>query len=72
MTGPGGCFAIDHMYGKTPTVYLPSEEDWQGIAPTWGKDLWPILRSELEEWSGRQGIKLEIDPPNRHQALGRC
>jgi hypothetical protein len=70
--GPGGCFAIEHTYGKAPKAYLPSPQDWQRIAPLWAIDLWPVLHDELSAWCGEQGITLEIDPSGRHQALGRC
>jgi hypothetical protein len=70
--GPGGCFAIEHTYSEQPTAYLPSQQDWQRIAPSWAIDLWPVLHDELTAWCGNQGISVEIDPPGRHQALGRC
>ena len=72
VSGPGGCFQIDHTYGETPMVYLPSEQDWLRIAPPWALDQWPLLRDELDQWCKKEGILLVIDPTGRHQALGLC
>jgi hypothetical protein len=69
--GPGGSFSIDHTYGGSPKAYLPSEQDWEQIAPLWAIDLWPQLHDELKAWCQKEGISLEIDPPGRHHLLSR-
>ena len=47
-----------------PTVYLPPEDVWKQKAPVWARNLWQILRTELEKWCAAAKVKiaLVIDP----------
>jgi len=49
VTGPGGSFVLELPMGIL-RAYLPTEASWHRKAPDWASDLWPILRSELEDW----------------------
>lgn len=44
------------------SAYLPTEEVWPQKAPAWAKDLWPVLKSELEAWCKANHAKFVLDP----------
>jgi hypothetical protein len=48
-TGPGGTFVLELPMGVL-SAYLPTETAWQSKAPAWARDLWPVLKEELEAW----------------------
>lgn len=60
ITADEGSFRIDLAMGVL-TAFLPTEEDWPDKAPDWAKDLYPILRQELEAWCIEHNAKLVID-----------
>jgi hypothetical protein len=64
-----GDFVIEMPMGIT-TVYLPTAERWQVLAPEWARGHWEILHAQLAEWCARQHIPLQLDAtatvyPNR-------
>ena len=59
-TGPGGTFVLELPMG-VPSAFLPTEEVWRTTAPSWARDLWPVLKSELETWCEENKIRLVID-----------
>jgi hypothetical protein len=60
-TGPGGSFILEFPMG-VPSAYLPTEEEWARRSPVWAKDLWPVLRAELEQWCKENKAMFYIDP----------
>lgn len=58
--GPGGSFVLELPMGLL-SAYLPTEATWPTKAPAWAADLWPVLRSELEEWCRASKADLIID-----------
>lgn len=58
--GPGGSFVLELPMGIL-SAYLPTESAWQQKSPEWSKDLWPILRKELEAWCRKNDAKFYID-----------
>lgn len=64
VTGPGGSFILELPMGVL-TACLPSEAAWPTVAPAWAKDLWPVLRTELESWCLSNNANLEIDDSAR-------
>jgi hypothetical protein len=61
VVGPGGSFVLEHPMGVL-SVYLPTEEVWPTVAPSWASHLWTVLRDELEVWCTERNIVLNIDP----------
>ena len=59
-TGPGGTFVLELPMGIL-SAYLPTEEVWKQKAPIWARDLWPTLRSELEQWCAANKAQFVID-----------
>ena len=59
-TGPGGSFILELPMGIL-TACLATEEAWQRKAPTWARDLWPTLKTELEDWCKQNNAKFVID-----------
>jgi hypothetical protein len=59
-TGPGGSFTLELPMGVL-SAYLPTEVEWQRKCPSWAKDLWPTLRSELEAWCKANHAEFIID-----------
>ena len=59
-TGPGGTFILELPMGVL-SAYLPTEEAWQRKAPEWARKLWPVLKTELEEWCRVNHAKFVID-----------
>ena len=60
MTGPGGSFVLEMPMGVN-SAYLPTQKAWETRAPEWSKDLWPLLKIELEDWCIRNKAELHID-----------
>jgi len=60
-TAPGGTFVLELPMGVL-SAYLPTEDVWKQKAPQWATDLWPILRSELEQWCIANKAQFVIDP----------
>jgi hypothetical protein len=58
--GPGGSFVLELPMGVL-SAYLPTEEAWQQKSPTWARDLWPVLRTELEAWCRVNNARFYID-----------
>ena len=59
--GPGGSFVLELPMGNL-SAYLPTEDEWKRRAPSWAKELWPILRAELEEWCRQNHAVFYVDP----------
>jgi hypothetical protein len=59
-TGPGGQFILEHPMGVL-SAYLPTEEAWRKRAPGRARDLWPVLRAELEAWCRANNIQFIVD-----------
>ncbi len=60
VTGPGGSFILELPMGIL-SAYLPTEEVWKQKAPEWARNLWPILKTELEDWCKYNNAKFYID-----------
>lgn len=60
VTGPDGGFLLELPMGIL-SAYLPTEAAWKRTAPRWASDLWPILKTELEEWCRNNNALLNID-----------
>ncbi len=43
------------------SVYLPTEEVWKEKCPAWARDLWPVLKVELEAWCEKNNARFFID-----------
>lgn len=43
------------------TAYLPTEEVWKQKGPEWARDLWPELKTELEEWCSANSAGFVVD-----------
>ena len=59
-TGPGGSFVLDLPMGIL-TACLPTEAAWKRKAPEWARDLWPQLKTELQDWCRANNAKFVID-----------
>lgn len=59
-TGPGGSFVLELPMGIL-SVYLPTENVWCTKAPEWARDLWPVLKTELEAWCIENKARFFID-----------
>lgn len=59
-TGPGGSFILELPMGVL-SAYLPTETAWAAKSPPWARELWPVLKNELEDWCHRNGAKFLID-----------
>jgi hypothetical protein len=60
VTGPGGSFILELPMGSL-SAYLPTEQVWHDKAPSWARDLWPVLKAELEQWCRDNDAALRID-----------
>ena len=60
-TGPGGTFVLELPMGVL-SAYLPTETAWKDKSPAWAHDLWPVLRTELEQWCVENKAQFFIDP----------
>jgi len=58
--GPGGSFVLELPMGVY-SAYLPTQKAWETKAPEWAKELWPLLKSELEDWCVRNKAEFHID-----------
>jgi len=58
--GPGGSFVLE-LPMVTYSVYLPTQKAWETTAPEWARELWPLLKSELEDWCVRNKAEFHID-----------
>lgn len=59
-TGPGGTFVLELAMGVL-TAFLPTEDVWRSNAPAWARDLWPVLKTDLEAWCENSKVRLVID-----------
>jgi hypothetical protein len=59
-TDPGGSFILELSMGIL-SAYLPTETGWPAKSPPWARELWPVLKFELEEWCNRNGARFFID-----------
>lgn len=59
-TGPGGSFILELPMGRL-SAYLPTEAAWARNGPAWARDLWPVLRKELQEWCEANNALFYID-----------
>ena len=59
-TGPGGTFVLELPMGRL-SAFLPTEDAWQKKAPAWARDLWPVLKLELESWCRVSKADLVVD-----------
>ena len=60
VVGPGGEFILELPMGVL-SAYLPTQEAWQSKGPDWARELWPVLRAELEAWCNQNNAKFYID-----------
>ena len=60
VTGPGGRFVLELPMGVL-SAYLPTESAWIKKAPAWSRELWPVLRVELEAWCKENGAQFFIE-----------
>lgn len=60
VTASDGSFILDFTMGVLH-AYLPTEENWPNIAPSWAKDLYPVLKEELEAWCKANNAGFVID-----------
>ncbi|MEP5758073.1 MAG: hypothetical protein ABJ327_01950 [Litoreibacter sp.] len=60
MIGPGGEFILEMPMGVLSLLF-PTENVWNERGPIWAKDLWPVLREELEQWCGQNKIDFIMD-----------
>jgi len=58
--GPSGSFILDLTIG-VHTAYLPSEQNWRKNGPDWARDLWPVLKIELEVWCKKNNATFVIE-----------
>lgn len=47
------------------SAYLPTEQAWRQRAPVWARDLWPVLRLEMEAWCNANKVQFFIDESAR-------
>jgi hypothetical protein len=59
-TSPGGTIVLELPMGVL-SAYLPTEAAWKHTAPAWSRDLWPVLRSEIEARCKANKTKFIID-----------
>jgi hypothetical protein len=57
---PLGRFVLEMPMGIT-SVYLPTEESWQSVAPEWARPHWNELHGQLSAWCARQHYPLFVD-----------
>lgn len=55
-----GSFVLDMPMGVV-SVYLPTKEHWQQVAPKWALTLWDALYQQLKQWCEGQEIPLHLD-----------
>ena len=60
MTCSGGTFALELSMGVY-SAYLPTQKVWETQAPEWARDLWPLLKHELEDWYVNNNAELHVD-----------
>lgn len=60
MTGPEGSFVLE-LSMDVYSAYLPTQKAWETRAPEWARDLWPLLKIELEDWCDRNKVEFHID-----------
>lgn len=60
VTAQGGSFVLDMPMGIL-SVYLPTRQAWEEVAPEWARQLWPDLKWELEEWCEAHDAQLYLD-----------
>lgn len=60
VTGPGGSLGLELPMGVL-SAYLPTEVAWRRKAPDWAVDLWPTLKTELEQWCSDNNAEFHID-----------
>jgi len=56
----GNEFTIELTMGVS-TVYFPTLEKWESLAPDWAKQQWERVRADLADWCGQQKIPLVIE-----------
>jgi len=60
VTGSGGSFILELTMGMY-SAYLPTQKAWEIRAPEWARDLWPPLKSELEDWCVKNKAEFRIN-----------
>jgi hypothetical protein len=60
-TAPQGSLILELPMGEL-TALLPTENVWKEKAPSWARELWPVLKKELEEWCVIHKARFLIDP----------
>jgi hypothetical protein len=55
-----GEFCLEFVMG-VPTVYLPTENQWQNLAPVWAGKHWQSLHCQLQAWCHAGGFGLVLD-----------
>jgi len=58
--GPVGSFVLELPMGVL-SAYLPTEVAWHQRAPSWARDLWPVLKVELEAWCHANNAQFFVD-----------
>lgn len=56
-----GAFVLEMPMGKL-SVYLPTEISFLRFAPHWAREMWPVLKAELEAWCDASNAVLFIVP----------
>ena len=60
VAGAEGSFILELPMGVL-SAYLPTENIWREKAPVWAKELWPVLKEELEVWCKENNAKFIVD-----------
>jgi len=60
VAGPGGTFVLELPMGVL-SACLPTQDVWQSKAPEWARELWPVLRTELEAWCNANNAQFCIE-----------
>jgi len=60
VSSPGGSFILELPMGVY-AAYLPTQRVWETKAPEWARDLWPLLKTELEDWCTNNNAEFYLD-----------
>jgi hypothetical protein len=56
---PAGSLLLE-LAGSVLSVYLPTEDTWQMVAPRWARSEWRVLHDELKVWCDRNSVILVV------------
>jgi hypothetical protein len=60
VTGIGGTFVLELTMGVL-SAHLPTESRWNEVATDWALNLWPTLKTELEDWCKANKANFNIE-----------